>query len=75
MLHLKTNDLLVFFLGGGGYLRIIPCMFYMIDRRLNNCRFQLVLCVHMFFFFFVANAVVLSIVFRGRCVDKGSPHR
>jgi hypothetical protein len=33
-----------------GYLRIIPCMFYMIDRRLNNCHFKLVLCVHMVFF-------------------------
>ena len=39
MLHFhKTNVFTGIFGGGGvGYLRIIPCMFYMIDRRLNNC--------------------------------------
>jgi hypothetical protein len=40
-------------------------VFYVIGRRLNNCHFLLVLCVHMLFFFFVVNAVVLSRVFRG----------
>jgi hypothetical protein len=37
MLHFhKTNEFIGIFYGGRGYLRIIPCMFYMIDRRLNN---------------------------------------
>jgi hypothetical protein len=39
MLHFhKTNQ----FIGGGGGvggLRIISCMIYMIDRKLNNCHF------------------------------------
>ena len=41
MLHFhKTNEFIdIFFWGGGGDLCIIPCMFYTIDRRLNNCHF------------------------------------
>jgi hypothetical protein len=40
MLHFhKTNEFIVGGFFGGGYLRIIPCMFYKIDRRLNNCHF------------------------------------
>jgi hypothetical protein len=40
MLHFhKTNEFIVGVFLGGGYLRIIPCMFYKIDRRLNNCHF------------------------------------
>jgi hypothetical protein len=41
MLHFhKTNEFIgIFFGGGGGYLRIIPYMFYMIGRKLNNCHF------------------------------------
>jgi hypothetical protein len=34
MLHFhKTNEFIGIFFWGGGDLRIIPCMFYMIDRR------------------------------------------
>jgi hypothetical protein len=60
MLHFhKTNEFIGgFFWGGGGYLRIIPCMFYMIDRRLNNCHLARFMHTHAFFFF-VATVVVL----------------
>ena len=41
----------VFFGGVGGYLRIIPCMFYMIDRRLNNSLLTGFMRTHVFFSF------------------------
>jgi hypothetical protein len=51
MLHFhKTNE----FIGKknlGGYLRIIPCMFYMIGRRLNNSILTHFMHTHVFFLF------------------------
>ena len=67
-------SLLVFVLRGG-YLRIIPCMFYMIDRRLNNFNsFYAYTCFFSFLSPMLSNFPVFFVV-TGRCVDKDSPDR
>ena len=65
MLHFhKTNEIIIV-VGGGVSTRTYNFMFYVNVHRLNKCQFKLILCVHMLFSFFVANAIVLSRVFRG----------
>jgi hypothetical protein len=74
MLHFhKTNELICIGLEGGG-VSTYNFMFYVIGRRLNNSVLARFMRTHAFFFF-VVNAVVLARVFRGRCVDRGSPDR
>jgi hypothetical protein len=50
-------------------------VFYVIGRRLNNCQFLLVLCVHMLFLSSMLSYFPVFFVVTGRCVDKGGPDR
>ena len=50
--------------GGGGSVSTYNFMFYVNVRRLNNSVLTYFMRTHAFFFF-VANAIVLSRVFRG----------
>ena len=79
MLHFhKTNEFIgIFFFGGGGNIRIIPCMFYMIDHRLNNSPLTRFMHTHGFFSFLSPMLSYFPVFFvvTGRCVDKGSSDR
>ena len=54
----------LFVLGWGWGVSMYNSMFYMIGRKLNNSHLTRFMHTHAFSFF-VANAVVLSRVFRG----------
>ena len=56
---------------------MIPCMFYMIGRRLNNSLLARFMRTHVVFPFLspmLSYFPVFSVV-TDRCVDKGSPDR
>ena len=77
MLHIhKTNEFIIV-VGEGVGVSTYNFMFYVNVRRLNNCQFQIILCVHMVFSFLLPMLSYFPVFFvvTGRYVDKDKPDR